>query len=609
MQAKAPSFSRTLTREQLPKSLASAAEGLRPRGRSLGDHLRHRSVAYLVLLGALLLTSLASYYVTANLEAHRSAYFDETVQTTQLALSRRINTYVDAMLGGRALFAANRSVNRTQWREYTNAIDLGHRYPPGIRAFGYAERIEPEQKNAHVAAIRSEGFRTYTLRSESEQDEYLPLVYIEPFGPPNRHLLGYDLRSDRVYHTAMEQARDTGLPRATAKVNLDATMGPAGFLIYLPVYRNGQPQDTVAERRRALQGFVIGMFDADELVMGVYREQRSDPKVDLEAFDGTVLTREHILHDHDYVIHAGTSYSSRFSRTTKLDIAGRPWSLHFVTRPSFERDYAKRLPAFILLCGLAVSLVLFAFTWMLATSRALAESANARLAVANQELEAINTELEAFSYSVSHDLRAPLRGMDGFSQILLASHGDRLDAQGRHYLERIRAASQRMAQLIDDMLSLSRVTRSEMRRTTVDLSALVRQTATELQQAEPRRQVDLIIAEGVVATGDPKALRMVFDNLLGNAWKFTRKQPCARIEFGVAEREGKPVYFVRDDGVGFDMTYAGKLFGAFQRLHKENEFEGTGIGLATVQRIIHRHGGKVWAESVVGRGATFYLTL
>jgi len=225
------------------------------------------------------------------------------------------------------------------------------------------------------------------------------------------------------------------------------------------------------------------------------------------------------------------------------------------------------------------------------------------------QLEAANQELEAFSYSVSHDLRAPLRSLDGFSQALLEDCSDRLDAQGKEYLQRVRTASQRMAKLIDDLLDLSRVTRSEMRVESVDLSALARGIAAELQRREPARTMEFEIAPKLVARGDEGLLRVVLENLLGNAWKFTGKRPRARIELGVTQHDGRPAYFVRDDGAGFEMTYAGKLFGAFQRLHGATEFEGTGIGLATVQRIIHRHGGRVWADAAPDRGATFYFTL
>ncbi len=223
--------------------------------------------------------------------------------------------------------------------------------------------------------------------------------------------------------------------------------------------------------------------------------------------------------------------------------------------------------------------------------------------------EFANRELEAFSYSVAHDLRAPLRSIDGFSQALLEDCAEALDTHGHKYLRYVRESAQHMAHLIDDLLALSRVARSDLDRTVVDLSATCRKIAERLLATEPERQVAFTIQEGVTADGDPRLLRALFENLIGNAWKFTSKTSTARIEFGVQGEHVPPIYYVRDDGAGFDMAYAGKLFGVFQRLHRADQFEGTGIGLATVQRIVRRHGGRVWAEGVVDRGATFYFTL
>jgi PAS domain S-box-containing protein len=227
----------------------------------------------------------------------------------------------------------------------------------------------------------------------------------------------------------------------------------------------------------------------------------------------------------------------------------------------------------------------------------------------NAELEAANKELESFSYSVSHDLRAPLRSIDGFSRTLVEDYTDKLDERGKDYLQRVRAASQRMGGLIDDLLELARLTRSEMQRTEVDVSALARLIVTDLQQSLPDRQAHVVIASGMQAHADRTLLRVALVNLLGNAWKFSGKQAQAHIEMGMTQHNGGTAFFVRDNGAGFDMAYADKLFGAFQRLHGQKEFEGTGIGLATVQRIIHRHGGRVWAEAKIGQGATFYFTL
>ena len=225
------------------------------------------------------------------------------------------------------------------------------------------------------------------------------------------------------------------------------------------------------------------------------------------------------------------------------------------------------------------------------------------------ELATMNKELESFSYSVSHDLRAPLRSIDGFSQALLEDYGDKLDPEAQNHLHRVRRAAQHMAALIDDMLNLSRVTRSQILRETLDLSGIAKSIASELHEADPARNVEFIIEDGLVAMGDSHLMHAALVNLFGNAWKYTSSHPHATIEFGKSKQNGKNPFFVRDDGAGFDPRHAGRLFGVFQRLHTAAEFPGTGVGLATVQRIIHRHGGEVWAEGEVEKGATFYFTL
>ena len=231
--------------------------------------------------------------------------------------------------------------------------------------------------------------------------------------------------------------------------------------------------------------------------------------------------------------------------------------------------------------------------------------------VANRtrQLATVNQELEAFSYSVAHDLRAPLRAIDGFSQALQEDCAAELSADGQSYLRHVRESAQQMAQLIDDLLELSRVTRRELRRERVDLTALAQTIIDGLRRAHPERQVEVVIQDGLEAEGDRNLLSVVLDNLLGNAWKFTGKRTAARIELGCREEDGRGVHYVSDNGAGFDFRYVDKLFGVFQRLHSAHEFEGTGIGLATVQRIVRRHGGRVWAEGALDRGATFYFTL
>jgi light-regulated signal transduction histidine kinase (bacteriophytochrome) len=246
---------------------------------------------------------------------------------------------------------------------------------------------------------------------------------------------------------------------------------------------------------------------------------------------------------------------------------------------------------------------------LLATEeRAAREIAETRAALVG-ELERKNKELESFSYAVSHDLRAPLRGIDGFSQAFLEDYGNTLDERGRDYLKRVRAGAQRMGELIDDLLQLSSIGRADLRPQRVDLSAIARAAFEDIQQREPARKVVFAAEERLAAEADPRLVRVLFDNLLGNSWKFTSKVRQPTIDFGAELRQEGTIYFVRDNGAGFDMAFAEKLFTPFQRLHSEAEFPGTGIGLATVYRVLDRHGGRIWAEGAVGAGATIFFTL
>lgn len=313
------------------------------------------------------------------------------------------------------------------------------------------------------------------------------------------------------------------------------------------------------------------------------------------------------------------------------DWVGNIRAIESIRAPLEKEYFTVHIISGALVCGFMVIALLFVFNHQLKSTvnkrtEALVQEnserkqAEAEVRNLNIELEkrveertirlkAANKELDAFAYSVSHDLRAPLRGIDGFSLALLEDYENKLDQTGKDFLHRIRKGCVRMGDLIDDLLNMSRLTRGEIHRETVDLSAMATEVLGNLSSANPERTVKIDIAPGASVIGDKGLLRAVIENLLGNAWKFTSKKETATISFGVANQDGQPVYFVKDNGVGFNMAYADKLFGAFQRLHTVREFEGSGIGLATVQRIIHRHGGRIWAEAEENAGAAFYFTL
>jgi signal transduction histidine kinase len=567
------------------------------------------------LLISLLLTALAWYYVRETVEAQNGVRFDETVRATQAAVDRRTDDYLDAMFGARGLLLASDDVEGPEWEEYVEGVEPVRRLG-GFQALAFAERVDPSEREDFVRRMEEDGLPGLQpgLDAVGERSVYFPVRLAAPADEANGDMFGRDLYTDPANRAAMDRARNDGLPRATetAYVLTRAAPGAAGdlalkpgFVVYLPVYGQGEPTKTVAERRRALEGFVVGAFRRDGLLDAVFGG-RVDPAIDFEVYAGEDVGSSALLYDADEVRRAGAAgYDELLAEERSIEVAGREWSLYFATLPGFEREGQSKLPLFVLAAGMGVSLFLFGISSMLVRSRLRAERASEDLEDANRELEGTNRELEAFSYSVSHDLRAPLRTIDGFSQILAEDYADRLDDEGLDYLARVRTASRHMAELIDDLLDLSRVGRRPLERERVDLSALAAGIADDLKRSEPDRDVDFVVEEGVVARGDVGLLKVALENLIGNAWKFTSRETRATIRFGVSGN----AFYVSDDGAGFDAAYQDKLFGAFQRLHGPEEFEGTGIGLATVARIVHRHGGEVWAEGAVGEGATFCFTL
>ena len=580
----------------------------------LGRHLRRGAAAYGVLLISLLLTALAWYYVRSTVEAQNAVRFEETVRATQAAVDRLTDDYLDAMFGARGLVLASADVEGPEWEEYVEGVEPVRRLG-GFQALAFAERVEPSEREDFVRRMEEEGLPGLQpgLEAFGERPVYFPVRLAAPVDTANRDMFGRDLYADPANRGAMDRARDDGLPRATETGYVltraapdagDLALKPS-FVVYLPVYGEGESTATEAERRRALEGFVVGAFRRDGLLDAVFGG-RVDPAIDFEVYAGEDAGSSALLYDADEVRRAGVAgYDDLLTEERSIEVAGREWGLYFATLPGFEREGQSRLPLFVLAAGAGVSLFLFGISSMLVRSRLRAERASEDLEDANRELEGTNRELEAFSYSVSHDLRAPLRTIDGFSQILAEDYADRLDDEGLDYLARVRTASRHMAELIDDLLDLSRVGRRPLKRERVDLSALAAGIADDLKRSEPARDVDFVVEEGVVARGDVGLLKVALENLIGNAWKFTAREQKATIRFGASGG----AFYVYDDGAGFDAAYKHKLFGAFQRLHGPEEFEGTGIGLATVARIVHRHGGKVWAEGAVGEGATFCFTL
>jgi len=396
----------------------------------------------------------------------------------------------------------------------------------------------------------------------------------------------------------------------------DAETGQRGYIItgkeaYLQPYTDAVGQ--ISEQETALRDLVAGDSDQEQRLATVTAEGKAkltelQRVIDARRNDGFAAAQA--------IVTAGVGKQLMDQiRTNIAELVRREESL-LELRVAARRESAQSSLRSVV-AGSGIAFVLVAISSLLirhdikvrVRAESLAADLNRQLDAHALELEATNKELEAFCYSVSHDLRAPLRSISGFSDALREDCGGTIGQEGTEHLSRICAAADRMGRLIDDLLNLSRVTRADLRKTPVNLSSIAEELMADLREADPQRQVEFVPSPDLVADADVRLIRIVMDNLLRNAWKFTAKKPSARIEFGRGAGPDAKAFFIRDNGAGFDMKFSDKLFGAFQRLHGNAEFPGTGVGLATVQRIIHRHGGRVWATAQPDDGATFFFTL
>lgn len=696
----------------------------------------------LVLVVGLLATLEIWHMAMQNQERELRDYFDFRVRQALTLTEQRMLVQEQVLRGALGLFTTFRDVKREEFRNYVANLRLEADYP-GIQGVGFSLIVPPSQKEKHIAAVRREGFPQYTIRPVGVRGFYTAIVYLEPLTGRNLRAFGYDMFSESVRRKAMEAARDTGATAISGKVTLVQETEKdvqAGFLIYLPFYRNGMPHSTIEERRANIVGWVYSPLRMNDLARGMYGERADD--LDIEIYDGDEIAPDALL----YNSIAGSKESATTSlfSVQRFKFANHVWTLRIRAMPSLGSRITTASTSYLIYEGIAISLLLAWLTWLLIRGRerelseAHSEAKRLRDALdhvgayvymkdrqhryvyANEitlklfncsaeelknspdsrffppetvahlkeiddrvlehgentqeeivstgpdggslifleiktpiydgsgniiglcgishditqrksiedelnkyrehleelvrertaALEGVNKELEAFSYSISHDLRAPLRAIDGFSRILLDDYGDKLDDEGKRLITVVQSNALRMGQLIEDILKFSRMGRTEMVFGVVDMEALAREVCDELRStAGPGRELKVDIARLPPARGDRALLRQVFVNLISNAIKFTCKKPVSAITVGATVEAGETLYFVRDNGAGFDMQFADRLFGVFQRLHTTSEFEGTGIGLAIVNRIVSRHGGRVWAEGVVNEGATFYFAL
>ncbi|MCI4567063.1 CHASE domain-containing protein [Lysobacter sp. CFH 32150] len=580
-------------------------------------------LALVVLVCSLLLVVLSWRAARERELAASQAEFEAATRETVDLLQQRLVNYELTVRGGVALFATVARPSPLQWRAFVDGLELPQRFP-ALTGLGFAAYVTPHGLERLQLESRAAGYGLFNVWPRGIRAQYGPILYLEPRTAENISALGFDMYSEPVRRAAMDAARDTGTLRMSGRVRLlqDADRDVAGLLIYAPVYRAGDAPSSIRARRMSMQGWVYVPFRVNRYVEVALRPMRRE--LHFRLYDITEAKPELLYADPGFEQNGHHA----FAHSLTTEHYGRRWRFDFVSGPEPVAAPAIAALRNTLVVGLFASLLLFGIAWSMALTEARAQriaarmtaahrrseahvlalnrSLEARVAVRTRELSEANRELESFAYSVSHDLRAPLRAIEGFSGVLGERYAAILDETGRDYLGRVRNAASRMGELIDALLKLSRLGRSELKLEPLDLSRIATEIVEELHAGEPGREVAVDIGSGLRATGDPVLVRSLLQNLIGNAWKFTRSRDDAQIEFA-ANLAGE--FFVRDNGAGFNEAYADKLFRPFQRLHDDTGFVGDGIGLASVKRIVERHGGTIRAEGQEGEGAAFYFSL
>ncbi len=583
---------------------------------------------YIIFVIALIFTAAVCFVMYRSISENDEARFYDETERVKTAIRTRIEMYRGLLRAGAGLFVSDRIVSPDEFLSFYKGQQLERQFP-GIQGIGYARRTPLFRVDSLVQAMRQAGRDDFHVFPETPHDERYPIIYLEPLNERNRAAVGYDMYAETERHNAMTAARDSGRGVMTGKVRLQQEVRgrvQAGFLIYEPVYAGGTIPPTVQERREKIRGFFYSPFRIDDL-LGQIVDGLGSPQVDFNIYDGETTDSTALMHRSVWNERGNDNSTPRLTATTTMTLADNTWTLEFLSRPEFDQVSERRVIPFLALVGTLFSLGIFFITFSQVKAYERLEEATLQLKKSQEDfaqlndqleqrvrertarLQGLNEELEAFAYSVSHDLRAPLRGIDGFSKFLLEDYGDRFDETGKDYLHRIRDGATRMGQLIDALLMLSRVTRWKLTRQRIDLSEMVGDIAEKLREKEPGRNARFDIEEGVIAYGDYRLLRVAIENLLENAWKFTGKKEETLIGFTTRVEDGETIYSIRDNGAGFDEEYAGIIFESFRRFHSPSEFPGSGIGLATVKRVIMRHNGSISASGRVNEGATFSFTL
>jgi signal transduction histidine kinase len=598
----------------------------------------------LALAALLSATLIAFQWADGERAAHVRARFETAAGDIVDDIGERMPTYVMVLRGGADFLERTAQISRRDWSAYIRSLRVVSTFP-GLVGIGYVAYVPNSETAAHLAQMQEQWSADYKIFPRTGRADHAPVVLLEPITDQNRQAIGFDHLSEASRRTAIYAVRDSGEPSVsgTLVISLNVAKPPQfGFLMYMPVYAHGRERTTEAQRRKAFAGAVFAPFRFDELLHGILLDRYKGVRV--RVLDGDPDLGARMVFDSQREADGSLWQSVPFDTLpVGVLMLGHRWTVLATPQRAFVAA-EPGVSAWILLgAGTLISLLFAAGIWQLfavqSRERSLAEAqglnseiesrlkaeqdlqatreeTRQRVEALNQELvkratalEVANRDLGAFSYSVSHDLKQPVSAIAAFASLALEESPSGMNPHVQELVTRIEASSYRMSEIIDGLLDLSSVAQRELRSEAVDLGNLAQETIKELRAANPGRNVEVVIAAGLTTSGDPILLRVLVNNLIGNAWKYSGKTLNARIEMGAADTPRGRAYFVNDNGAGFAMAKADRLFTVFHRLHAASDFPGTGIGLATVYRIVDRHGGQIWAESQPGQGAHFYFTL
>ncbi len=589
-------------------------------------------VPWIVLIVALLSSALITWVVHAMIMTREELRFGTETDRIVRVVENRAALYETTLRGGAGFFSVERTIAFDEFRNFYRRQTTA-RTRKDLNTIGFARRFDRNAGDSLQRLLDSlyDDGVVITPEETTQQNRYVVTLLASQQDDPGIEV-GQDIFSTPSYRDAINEAISSGRSRVVL-LSDDRGQSDRLYLMVQPTWDVSENIEMAPERRSSsVRGVFFGTFNASDLLKNA-RKESLDHHVDYRVFEGPLDAGNCIYATSDDSTRGDALDLTDRSIVTSLDIAGERWTFIFDLQDDFAATADFGITPLILLLGILISFGLFlltrsqvrAFEKLEASAknltevesklRRLNEELEDRVHSRTAELEASNNELKAFSYSVSHDLRAPLRGIDGFSKFLMEDYGEKLDETGLDYLRRIRDGAARMGDIIDNLLMLSRVTRWELQAEELDLSTIAEDIVERLRKETPEREVIVKVEPDIAVYADRRLVTVALENMFENAWKFTSRRKTAHITFS---RESRPdpssgrvvsAFVLADDGAGFESQYADKLFESFRRLHATSDFPGTGIGLATVKRVISRHGGTIWAEGEPGVGATFCFTL